>query len=343
MQTLWEKLKSANRPVFLYGMGNGADKILDECIRLGIEISGVFASDGFVRGQSFRGFTVESYSEAKEKHPDMIALLCFGSSLPEVIDSVTQKSAEVTLFAPSVPVYGENIFNESFYRENKEKIDLARSVFSDERSKEVFDSIINYRLSGEIGYLLQAQNTREENYSLLGLENEIFVDLGAYRGDTLLEISELCNLKKAFVCEPDIKSFKKLKENTKHIKNVEYINCAIGEKDGEAYFDRKKGRGSSVAMTGETVELRAVDSVLKGERATFIKMDVEGNEKNALIGAKNTIREYLPKLKIAAYHRSEDIFDLPLLIHNFSEEYQLFLRHEPSLPDWDTDIFAVKK
>ena len=61
--SVWEVLKKSEKPVILYGMGNGADKVLDECQRLGINVSGVMASDDFVRGQSFRGFTVKKLSD----------------------------------------------------------------------------------------------------------------------------------------------------------------------------------------------------------------------------------------------------------------------------------------
>ncbi len=343
MTDLWQKLKKEKGPVYLYGMGNGADKILDECIRLGIEISGVFASDGFVRNQVFRGFKVESYSAVREKSPDMTALLCFGSALEEVISSIKQKSDEIRLYAPSVPVYGDEIFNSEFFEKNEEKIRLARSLFADERSKEVFDKIIEYRLSGDIKYLFEAESDRNENYKLLELKNEIFFDLGAYRGDTVLEVEEHCNLEKIYALEPDKKSFEKLKANTAHIKNVNYFNCAVGERDETVFFKKSRGRGSSVGKTGEEIESRSVDSILQNEKVTFMKLDVEGNERKALLGAKSTIKNYLPKLKIAAYHRSEDIFALVLLINEITDKYRIYLRHEPSLPDWDTDIFAIPK
>ncbi|MBO4338507.1 MAG: FkbM family methyltransferase [Clostridia bacterium] len=343
MTDLWQNLKERTEPVYLYGMGDGADKILDECIRQGIKVSGVFASDGFVRNQVFRGFTVESYSSAKEKSPDMIALLCFGTSLENVIESVRQKAEEITLFAPSVPVYGENVFNEDFYEKNIEKINAARSLFGDEKSREVFDSVINYRLSGDINYLFSCQTDRKSNYELLNPENEIFVDLGAYRGDTVSELEKICRLKKVFAVEPDKRSFEKLKKNTEHINNVLYFNCAVGEEEKTVFVSDKKGRGTSVSQSGKEIKQKTVDEILDGERATFLKFDVEGNEKNAILGAEKTIKQYRPKMKIAAYHRSEDIFSLPLLINEICGNYRLYLRHEPSLPDWDTDIFAINE
>jgi FkbM family methyltransferase len=324
-------------------MGNGADKILDECIKNGIAVRGVFASDGFVRRQVFRGFEVMSFSEAKAASPDMIALLCFGSALPEVIASVKEKAKQVTLLSPSVPVYGCNVFNEAFYTENEGRINAARKLFADEYSKKVFDAIISYRLSGEIGYLFGIQTERDENYRLLRLENERYADLGAYRGESITEVGSLCRLDKVYAVEPDKKTFSKLERNLGGMENVKVFNCAVGENDGEILFESKRGRGSSVGSKGETIMQRSLDSLFENEKVSFIKMDVEGNERAALLGARNTIGTQLPKLKIACYHRSEDIFSLPLLINEISDKYAIYLRHEPSLPDWDTDIFAIIK
>ena len=53
MTDIWTKLKTEKKPILLYGTGNGADKILDECEKTGIKISGVFASSGFVRERYF--------------------------------------------------------------------------------------------------------------------------------------------------------------------------------------------------------------------------------------------------------------------------------------------------
>ena len=62
-ETSWDKIKNSGKPVLVYGMGNGADKVIDELLRLEIPILGVTASDAFVRGKNFRGFTVKKLSE----------------------------------------------------------------------------------------------------------------------------------------------------------------------------------------------------------------------------------------------------------------------------------------
>ena len=74
MIDIWQRLKEEKRPVLLWGTGNGADKILAELTRLGISVSGVFASDGFVRERYYQGFKVMSLAEAEEAFGDFAAL-----------------------------------------------------------------------------------------------------------------------------------------------------------------------------------------------------------------------------------------------------------------------------
>ena len=97
---LWKYLKDTNKPIVLYGMGNGADKIIAVLESFGIEFKGVFASDGFVRNKLFHGFKISSYSELKEKFGEMIVLLCFGSSLPDVIDNIKKLQASKNFMHP---------------------------------------------------------------------------------------------------------------------------------------------------------------------------------------------------------------------------------------------------
>lgn len=84
-----------------------------------------------------------------------------------------------------------------------------------------------------------------------------------------------------------------------------------------------------------------VDTMLQGGSASYIKMDVEGSEENALRGAAETIANFRPKLNIALYHRNEDIFKLPLLVNGMNKRYKLYMRHHPYVPDWDTNLYCV--
>ena len=89
------------------------------------------------------------------------------------------------------------------------------------------------------------------------------------------------------------------------------------------------------------IEAETVDSVCNN-RADYIKYDVEGAERQALLGSQNTIANTSPDLLVSVYHRNEDLFDLPLLINELNPNYKLYLRKFKYVPAWDLNLYAVK-
>ena len=100
------------------------------------------------------------------------------------------------------------------------------------------------------------------------------------------------------------------------------------------------GAGSSIRREGSTeVQLTSIDSALNGEAVTFIKMDVEGAELKSLMGARNTIIKNHPSLAICAYHKHEDLYELPKYILSIVPEYKFYLRHYCSC-SYETVLYA---
>ena len=96
----------------------------------------------------------------------------------------------------------------------------------------------------------------------------------------------------------------------------------------------------SVSINGKTaIQCKRIDDVIEGA-VTFIKMDIEGAELKALEGARNIIQKYKPKLAISLYHRQNDIFEIPLWIHDLVPEYKLYIRHHRDTPN-DTVLYAI--
>lgn len=342
MIDLWTYLKSVTKPIYLYGMGNGADKIIDRLTALDISVSGVFVSDGFVRPKLFHGMPLESYADARKKHGDIIVLTAFGSSIPEVMSNIKRISDECELYAPDLPVVGTGTFDKKFYTENLDKLKLVREHLADEQSLKVFDNVLEYKLTGNIRPLCNCETHIDEAYdNILKLDdNEVFVDLGAYRGDTVTEfLSRTRSYDKIYAVEPDAKTYKKLVSNVPS--DVICLNVAISSDKGEECFDMKSGRSSRLSDIGTVVKTDSVDSILNGQRATYIKIDVEGAELQAISGMNQTLLEYKPKLNIAAYHRVGDIFDIPLQVLSVRNDYKVYLRHNPYIPAWDLNYYFL--
>ena len=340
---LWTYLQKTNKPVVLYGTGNGADKILDELGRRGVEVQGVFASSGFVRNRTFRGFPVESYESCKERLGDMVVLMCFGSTRPEVWENIERISSEQEFYAPDVPVYGKNLFDYEFYEAHLDEINKVREMLSDEKSVLTYDMTIKNKLTGDLSYLRKCQVSSDEADSLtIPSQGSLYLDLGAYNGDTVLRYTSLYSqIESVIAVEPDKRNFRKLNENTAHIPNVTYVNALISDHVGVTTMEVNKGRG---VHEGEGVDVACttIDSLLEScNSPVFIKMDVEGNELLAITGGANYIKENKPVMNVACYHRSEDIWTLPLLIKELRPDYKVYMRHLPSVPGWDTQFYFV--
>ncbi|MDK2801993.1 MAG: FkbM family methyltransferase [Oscillospiraceae bacterium] len=347
--SVWDFLKKSDKPIFLYGMGNGASKILNIFKKYEIKCSGIFASDNFVRGHFFEGFKVLKYSKVVEDFKDFIIVMAFAVKTLDMIDMVYNLSKKHILVSPDVPVAGEGVFNLDFYNKNLDEINKAYNLLFDDVSKKVFVDILNFKISGKISYLLDCQTSREEVFeNILKLSNtESFIDAGAYNGDTVLEFLKFTSgeYENIIAIEPDQKNFKKLSKTIKEngISKITSFNLGIWNKKGSIGFFHESGRSSFLSNSSiSKVDVDTIDNICENNSISFIKYDVEGYEKEAIEGSLNSIKRYKPKLEIAGYHRNEDIFSLPILINSIDKDYKIYLRHNPYIPAWETNFYAIR-
>ncbi|MBE6555988.1 MAG: FkbM family methyltransferase [Ruminococcaceae bacterium] len=347
---LWQTLTAERRDILLYGMGNGADKILRVLEKKGVRVAGVFASDGFVRGHAFHGMPVRSFSDVCATYPpgECVVLLAFGSARPEVLALIERVAARYPLFVPDVPVCGDTLFDAAFFSLHKGELCEARALLCDDESRRIFDLVLAYKLTGRLDLLLSACHGEDRARQLLELHTvRSMADLGAYNGDTIKEMQTVAPLCFALAAEPDRRNFKKLSAWAKTADGlvIEAHAVAVLDRIGEACFDASGNRNAGLATghntKGVTVATSTPDALLSGRPVDYIKYDVEGAEAAALIGSRDTLATHSPRLRIACYHRSEDLFSLPLLLRDLVPGYRLFLTRRRSLPAWDLDLLAL--
>ena len=353
LKSMWDYLKKTSKPILIYGRGNAAETITAELRKRGKEPAGFFSSDGFVREKTFLGYPVTSFREALTRFgPDCIVLLAFGTHREDVLQTVRQIASQTEFFAPDIPVAGEGLFDKAYYASHREQLQTAFEILADEQSRRVFRSVVSYKLSGIIDFLLECDTPPEENWSLLSPgPGKTYADLGAYTGDTVTEYLQA--LKSAapgagprdlsvLAVEPEPRNFRKLQET---ISSLGFTDCrcvqaAAGDTVGKTSISKGAGRGSRsdkrVSVAAETL-----DHLLAGKPAHIVKMDVEGAETAAIRGAERTIRENCPAMLIAAYHRTDDLWSIPLQVLAIRSDYRVYLRRTRCLPAWEINyIFA---
>ncbi len=348
---LWDYLAETKKKIVLYGMGDGAEKIQSVLNSINMQVDDIMASDEFVRGHSFLGIRVKKLSEIEQLYGDnFIILVSFGSQFPDVMEHIYEIAEKHELYAPNVPVVGEGLFTLDYAKEHYNELKSAYSLMADEQSKKVFENVIRYKLSGNINLLRECETPKEEMFDILRVgSEEIYVDLGAYNGDTLVEFLNETSMKfkKLYAMEPDHKNYTKLKRRLYMIGSalLEAYNCGAWDTETTLQFSSRAGRSSKVANAGTAcsreVKMMSVDHMLQGGGATLIKYDVEGSEEKALNGTKATIAKFRPKLNIAVYHRNEDMFAIPLQVAALNRKYKIYMRHHPYVPDWDTNIYCL--
>lgn len=346
---VYETILRAECPVAVYGMGNGAEKLLARFEKRGISVSEFFASDEFVRGQSFHGYPVRTYSEIRKRYARVLPVLAFASNREEVISRFLEIDRETPLIVPDLPVAGEEDFTPEFYRAHYAEICEAYALFADDLSRRVYTSVLWYKLTGRLEPLLRYTVKTSDIYKLLqNKQVNCEIDVGAYRGDTLCESKEYFGeLHTAYAVEPDPKNYEKLVESAEELAPLMVIpiHAAAGAEVGETVIHGSGNRNSSTVGASYrhrdvTVPIRPIDSFVS-HTVDYIKYDVEGAEEDALRGSEQTILRDRPALLVSAYHRSRDIFALPLLLSKKYPFYRFYLRRTRCVPAWEIALIAL--
>lgn len=233
---------------------------------------------------------------------------------------------------------------------NIDKISKVINFLCDRKSRNVFLNIL-VRLS--IPYQFHFYYEKEDfpQYFSNDFEygsNEIFLDAGVCNG---LNIFEFCNkinwrYSKIIALEADINNYIISKDNLKNVDKLLLLEKALYNYDGTIRFlSTNKSSKKSNSRVGEDgdIEVRCVKGDSLEQTFTFIKMDIEGSEKEALEGLNKTIKKYSPKLAICIYHFQSDFWEVPLKIKEIKPTYNLKIRNHKKMDNLtETIVYAWK-
>lgn len=249
----------------------------------------------------------------------------------------------------------------------------AYNIFSDSKSKELFITKLALFASGGDFYIFDKFiSSFSEPFQGFGFDNdrahpedyyyfnndvlplaphEIYVDVGAFDGDTIREFVQACDKNRIsyshiLAFEPDPQCYEALLNNTFSHPNVSCHQIGLWSDSRTLQFKSSgialHDQAAAICHTGDIeIQVVSLDDFLQGSEVTFIKMDPGGNViPDAIKGAARTIAKHRPKLAVGAYHALDSIYEIPLLVKGICSDYRLYLRHN-TYHLCDTDLYAV--
>lgn len=217
------------------------------------------------------------------------------------------------------------------YKKHAARYNWLRHHLSDEISCKAFDSVMDFRLNGNLQAMIDFEYAVDRQYfePFLSLKNgEVFVDGGGFDGFTTIEFAKRCpNYSTIHFFEPSQKMLKVAQANLAKLRNIQYYELGLYDKKITLSFDSSAGSASRIAENGnEYINVESLDDVIS-QAVSFIKLDLEGAELNALKGCEKHILSNHPKLAVAVYHHPSDLWRIPSYILSLRSDYKIYLRH----------------
>lgn len=215
--------------------------------------------------------------------------------------------------------------------ENSAQLEWVRSRLADKKSLDVFDSILRFRASANLAYIEWFSENQNNQYfePFLGLseQGESFADIGCFDGRTSSDFIYRCPAYKAiYIFEPDSENLSMVRARFSKCRDIFCYPVGLGSKKGVVRFS-SAGSNSAISESGNLeIQVETLDSFQLSE-VTFLKMDIEGAELDALLGASDTIMQCHPRLAVSVYHRPSDLWRIPEAVLKVRDDYSIYLRH----------------
>jgi FkbM family methyltransferase len=353
---------NGTRDLVLFGAGNLGRRTLTGLRKAGIEPLGFIDNNKELWGKDLDGLYVLSPAEGAKlygNHATFVVTIWRGEGrerMPERMAQLHQLGCRTVV--PFLPLYwklaGSLLPHYALdlphcVHLQGDRVRQGFRLMADDASRREYLAQLRFRLLGDFACLPDpvegAIYFREDMFALGRAET--LVDCGAFDGDTLSLFLEKTGgmFKRAIALEPDPANSEKLVERVSLLppelrRRISLYQVATGEANGRVFMDVGRGPASHVGSGELEVECVSLDSLLGSTSVSFIKMDIEGSELATLAGARKLIQENVPILAICAYHRQDDLWNIPLFIHGVNSRYCFHLRPH-LLEGWDLVCYAV--
>ncbi len=349
-----------NKKIILYGGGDGFITFSVFVLKkYGLKAYAVLDRK-FKTSDTFYGipaFSPLEYKPTKEEKNNTVVVVTVGKEKyhKEIFNTLRSLGFKNVVLSTNIYEYhllyipkelSEKGFN--YYLDNRKQIMTGFDLFSDDLSHEVFICFIQTHMQRKPIYIPHCK--LEEQYFPkdinLSKGYSRFINCGAYNGDTIMKLNKLFGKVDAVVCfEPDLENFKLLTnylsvEHNKIAENVIAFPCGVFNRVTQLRFVGENKINSMISDKGKSfIQCVPLDYVIPGFKPTFINMDIEGVELEALKGAETLIKENKPDLAISVYHAPNHIWDVPLYLESLELGYRFYLRNYTSFTS-ETILYA---
>ena len=359
---------AGGRPIVLMGAGGLGRRALAGLRKHNVEPL-VFVDNGPARhGTTLDGIRVLSAADAAHEYGRSAAFVVtiWGANRPHRFAHSRQQlealGCDVVLpFPPLFWKYAESML--PFYLqdlpsrvlEQGDEVRRGFDIWEDPASRAEYVAQVRFRLDADFdGLSHPVQHPQYFPSDLFAWSaDEWIFDGGAYDGDTVRALSAIHSNRFGHVLavEPDPANFAKLMATVGELPaevraRVECRQVALGREPRMLHLDAMGTAASATSTEASAgsiaVQAETIDVLAAGRRPTFIKLDIEGFEIDALDGGRETIRRHGPVLAVCVYHLQDHLWKIPLMIRAWRDDYALFLRPHNE-EGWDLVCYAVPR
>lgn len=344
---IYEELLEQKEPLYCVGIGNVAHEVYERLREHNIPLAG-FVVNVSVNQTSCHELPVWKLEELLSEIKSPINLI-IGHAQYHKIKELEQLEYVNRVFYILNPFKTHEDISYEDYKSHQEEYETAYELFDEDFSKDVFQAFLNTKINEDLSCLLNCfnkVNTFFEN-EIFSLGNEeSYVDVGAYNGDTIKKFYHTVQgkYKKIYAFEPDSDLYAQLLRYVKE-EQIQQITCyplgLYNEKKVLTFAkdQQQSGRIASTEGELEKIEVDTIDHILSGCEISLIKINM-GGSLECLQGAKSIIREQHPKITVTVGLERRSLYEIPRLIREVDPSYQLFLRFNESMPSRLT-LYAI--
>jgi FkbM family methyltransferase len=331
----------SNRKVILYGAGIDGIKVLKELEDYQVEVIAFFdmRADLLKNIKDIPVFKPDYNIVTNTEKADTPVILTVKPFKPvndEIIKTLIENGYKNIIKATDMfDFYSFTEKDISEFDRIKSSIIECAQLLEDEESYKIYKGFITSHATKQYDtFSAPTQNTKYFDSDFC--ENKGFqryIDCGAFDGDSLRDLNRLKGkVEKVALFESDMGTFQELlkmisADSQMYAEEMSLYPCGVWSDTVKLRANNGMELNSHISDDGDDIiQCVAIDQVLKGFEPTFLKIDVEGAEYQALTGARKTITENKPDMVISLYHDLRDIWELPLFVNSWDLGYKFYIR-----------------